>query len=63
MLKPLLQIERVVKATPQLLYAPVKAPGIVVGEVIGYGPHRSPIGVWRRENCPFLGLDPGFSRA
>lgn len=34
MLEPLLQIEWVVKATPQLLYAPVKAPGFVAGEVI-----------------------------
>jgi len=50
MLKPLLQIEWVVKATPQLVNAPVKAPGIVVGEVVGYGPHSSPIGVWRIEH-------------
>jgi len=34
MLEPLLQIEWVLKATPQLLYAPVKAPGLVVGEVM-----------------------------
>jgi hypothetical protein len=45
MLKSLLQIEWVVKATPLLLYAPVKSLGIVVGEVIGYGSHSSLIGV------------------
>jgi hypothetical protein len=34
MLEPLIQIEWVIKTTPQLLYAPANAPRLVVGEVI-----------------------------